>query len=290
VLSTTKACHATPRLHTQLGSNTPLRTNRTLRESHVQHKQPSARASVQDVPRFTLMIWALFICAAVWTLVVGFLALHMGTTSASFVETTNSRLDALAYWNAYGQVSIRYDHDSITGRRDWAAMLIQSIILAPFTLVLHAAEVLVHLSQDETVWRKTATIGSLVDESYLRDEWGNLEKRILFLFKAVIPWVFGNAFSCNLKVWMALLPFCALTLLCGLLVAFAEIVSRMKRSGTQPITYGNVMTLMYLVDEWHPRIFWGDRGEVSPGLRKAGTSNTRLADLNPKCCYIGLTA
>jgi hypothetical protein len=140
------------------------------------------------------------------------------------------------------------------------------------------------------VWRKTATVGSRVDENLLKDQWGTLETRVLFLFKAAIPWAFGNAFSCNLKVWVALLPLCALTLLCGLLVTFTEILSRRERRGTQPTTYGNVMTLMYLVDKWYPRTFWGDKGEVSPGLRKAGTSSTRLADLDPNCIYTGLSA
>jgi hypothetical protein len=287
----TKACLATSRRHTQLEASTPLQLMRTTTESDVQEEQPNARTSVKYIRSFTLLLWALFITVAIWTLVVGFVALRIGSNSASHVKSLTNKVDALAYWNTYGSLSIKYDYDLWTERRDWAGMLIQSFALAPFTLSLHAAEVITHVSRDEAVWRKTATVGALVDGSTLREEWGNLETRVLFLFKAIIPWVFGNALSCNLSVWMALLPLCVLTLLCGLLVAFAERVGRMKRKGTQPTTYGNILTLMYLVDEWdHRRIFWGDKGMERPGVRRAGTSGVRLADLDRKSRYINIAA
>ena len=43
---------------------------------------------------------------------------------------------------------------------------------------------------------------------------------------------------------------------------------------SQPSAYGHLQTLVDLVDEWHPKMYWGHKKD-----NHAGTSSTRLRDV-----------
>lgn len=52
-----------------------------------------------------------------------------------------------------------------------------------------------------------------------------------------------------------------------------------RPSGPQPVAYGNVQTLVDLVDDWgkeHEGLYWGDKGHVACDedgeIRRAGTT------------------
>ncbi|KAJ5703768.1 hypothetical protein N7493_010906 [Penicillium malachiteum] len=74
------------------------------------------------------------------------------------------------------------------------------------------------------------------------------------------------------------------------LAIFTEYLVRRKPQGPQPVTYGDIQRLSQFVDDWdHKRLFWGDKGEIKDGMRRAGTGGSRLSELSPDAKYIGLT-
>jgi hypothetical protein len=111
---------------------------------------------------------------------------------------------------------------------------------------------------------------------------------LTFAFKSITPWVFSMAFNTNLLVYSNLIPLCVLGAIMLLLALFAEYLLRRRTAGVEPCTYGNIFKLAELVDEWHPRIFWGDKGMIDDRIRRAGTASRRLADLDMSMLYINL--
>jgi hypothetical protein len=110
----------------------------------------------------------------------------------------------------------------------------------------------------------------------------------MFAFKSVTPWMFGLAFNTNLFVFSNLIPLAVLGFIMLLLALFSEFLVRWPSKGPQPCTFGNISKLANLVDEWHPRIFWGDKGTIDHRIRKAGTAGRRLADLDMSMLYANL--
>lgn len=68
-----------------------------------------------------------------------------------------------------------------------------------------------------------------------------------------------------------------------------ECLIRHSPKGTQPVAYGDIQRLSYFIDEWdHEVLFWGDKGEVTNEIRKAGTAGCRLPDVRLDVPYFGL--
>lgn len=59
-----------------------------------------------------------------------------------------------------------------------------------------------------------------------------------------------------------------------------------RPKGSIPGCYGNFQRVLGWVDEWnHQKLFWGDKGELVLGLRRAGTSGKRLPELHSNILY-----
>lgn len=112
----------------------------------------------------------------------------------------------------------------------------------------------------------------------------------LMILKSVTQWVFGKAFTADISVIMSLFPLITMAGLFILSAVFTEYLIRRKPKDYQPTTYGDICRLARFIDECDDtRIFWGDKGEVGNGVRRAGTASHRLCDVHPDTPYIGLS-
>ncbi|KAF2673028.1 hypothetical protein BT63DRAFT_145049 [Microthyrium microscopicum] len=251
--------------------------------------QPSMSNYTPLVRSIANIVWTIAAIICVWTAIVGIIAHKSGTTTSEFVEYNAGNNDALSYWQLYGQVGIKFTHDAYLKRRDWLGLIIQCLVLSIITLGLHFVECVCHVWRDEAIWRKAATVGVNPNRGAVLEGIANWPCCVLFFFKTFIHWIFGYAFSTDVFAFMTLLPMVTLAVCFILLVVFVEFLIRWRPRGYQPVTYGDIERLIAFIDEWdHERIFWGDKGELRKGFRKAGTTGHRLGDLVPDKWYRNL--
>jgi len=224
--------------------------------------------------------------AAIWTLIVMGVAIRSSSTTAAYIVENAGRSDIMAYWQFYGQIGIYF---ATTYRRDWLGLIIQTAVQSCVTLGLHCVELLVNVTRDEAVWRKASSRkGSDSKASPIIAAITSGQSITLIAFKSIIQWIFGYAFSANVAAWMNLLPMIVLTVLMLFLALFVEYLARYRPKGPQPVTYGNLQALADLVDDWSPgTIYWGDKGGVG-GVRKAGTADHPLPEIQMDALYSGV--
>jgi len=151
------------------------------------------------------------------------------------------------------------------------------------------------MQRDEKIWRGASTDGVNPDGSLILQGLRTWETWVIFIVKALVPWLFGFGVSCNRNIFFATIPMVVMAALFLILAGFVEWIVRRKPTGTQPAAYGDVRVLGELVDDWgHERIFWGDRRVYNRGVgmeaevRLAGTAGERLADVREGVRYVGL--
>lgn len=252
-------------------------------------RQQPMWAHVSHAKLLTKLIWAVFSVITIWAVVVGVLGKNDGTCSADYVRKVSPVFDFHSFWQKYCRFVVKFAKRTYTNRRDWLGLIIHSLILSIVTLGLHCAEVITELTRDEAIWRKATTSGAHPMAGSIMQGALSWQCWALFVFKCVAPWIFGYALETSLYVIMSLLPLLTLAALFLLLGLLAEFLVRHKPKGPQPATYGNIDALISLIDEWqNGKIFWGDKGEVTETVRRAGTSGQRLADLQMSFLYQGL--
>jgi hypothetical protein len=255
-------------------------------------KQVAIKAYYQHSYWFVIAVWALFGICAIATIIVAVTAEKTDTLSKQWMDESAEVPNSPSpndYWQSFGQVAAPFCHNPFGGRQDWLALIIQCVELSVVIMGLHCAEILVHLWRDESIWRRAATTGADPEMGSITAGLTCLPYGILFAFKFLAPWMFGLGFDANCFLFATFLPVVVLTFLTFLLALFVEFIVRYQPRGSQPATYGHIRTLVSLVDEWqHARIFWGDKGEVSDHIRKAGSGGRRMADLRAENLYVGI--
>jgi len=260
-------------------------------------EQPPMRSLVPAARTITNWVWVIFILHSIFTLVISLIAAKVqNSASIDFVRdyTFPDPIDFRSVWKFFGQVSFGYGVNPTSRmRREWIGLLLQSVAVTILLFGLHLAEVLSGLARDEAMWqRATKKHGTSPDSNMIWENARNWPCAVIFVYKALIPWIFSYAFSCFTYVYMAILPSLTITLLYLMLGVFAEYLMRAKPKGPQPATYGDVRALIALVDEWdHDPMFWGDKGEHGhvQGARVAGTGGSPLGDLQVGVSYTGLS-
>ena len=256
--------------------------------SRPQNTQPSMRQQVPFSRKITYVVWTLFAMVLLWLVLVAAFGSRAGSCTKAYVEQMNYRTDFLAYWQSYCQVAAPYYVDPYFDRRDWLGLIIQCLVISVISLSIHCAELLTDVTRDEFAWRKAMTTGADAGRGALMEGATSWVCWITFAFKSITPWMFGMTFNTNLMVFSNLIPLCVLATLLLLLAIFSEYLVRRHPKGPQPCTYGNISKLASLVDEWHPRMFWGDKGMIDGRIRQAGTAGRRLADLDMSSFYANL--
>jgi hypothetical protein len=239
-----------------------------------------------------MFVWIFFAVFCLLGIIVAILGAKSKSLSSTFVAESGGRLDFLSYIQNYGQISIITNGNPYKIDRGWVDLLLQSLALTVVLGTLHLVEVLTLLVRDERIWRKATTRNGVQPESStLLQAATNWQCWVLTAFKSIIPWIFSYGFICDTIIYFNLIPLCFLAFLFLMLALFAEALIRWEPKGSQPSTYGSIPALLTLVDEWnHKRLYWGQKGEVIDGVGKAGTSGTRLADVQQGLQYSGLRA
>lgn len=266
--------------------------------SHPFASQPSLKALVPNLTRpLTLLLWGAFAIYFLFALIVILLSAKVQHTfSLSSVTETPASPNFPSIFKLFGLVSFKYNRDSTRALRlEWVGLLIQCIAVSPFVFGFHVAETLAGLTRDEATWRRagTSTTGaSLTGKGgILFEQARHWPSGLLFLCKAVVPWVFGYGFSCNSKVFMAVFPLLTVAMIFLGVACLGEYLVRWSPKGPQPATYGDIRSLGELVDDWtHDPLFWGDKGvdENTPGVRVAGIAGEKLRVVREGCLYSGL--
>ncbi|KAK6434404.1 hypothetical protein LTR95_009408 [Oleoguttula sp. CCFEE 5521] len=180
----------------------------------------------------------------------------------------------------YGTVWSRWTlHASLTqlGVR-LVTLLIFVALQSPLTFALHCSELLVNLWRDEDYWRTATTRrgARLRGYSSVKATLTSWQSVLLFIFKSLLHWILGLSISIDALV----------SIFCVCFASFMTYLSLAKPLGTQPATFGHVQTILDLVDEWHPTIYWGHKGE-NDGICHAGTSAHKLPGVRWNGLYSG---
>lgn len=288
-LATARACQ-----HLLHGTE-PNRIRQPLKLSLTTPKQPSMRKLAPTSRTITNCIWAVFALQALLTIAVSITASIQGLTSIEPLRQPDGSINPLDVWKDFGQVIARYNRQFKKYRLEWAGLLIQSCFLSIPLLALHLADVLAGLARDEAIWRRAATTGASPDSNSFLDGLRSWPTCCVFVFKAIVPWIFSFGVTCVVRLSLTIFPLLTVALLFLVLAGCAEYVVRVEPKGPQPSTYGDVQALAGLVDDWGDdgdgRIFWGEKGLYKVEgvhVRLAGTAGRRLADLQPALMYAGL--
>lgn len=173
----------------------------------------------------------------------------------------------------------------------FAALLFTVLIQSFLTIGAHCAELQVILARDEMIWRSISTQkGSKACVSAISSALGSWQSFILMCFKPLIHWFYGLAMYVDYGGGIVMFgpQITYLVLLWAVFVGFVWFVSCRKPVGYLPATYGHLKTMVDIVDEWHPAMFWGDKGMTDLGCRHAGTSASRLPPVDPSAWYMGI--
>lgn len=256
-------------------------------------RQPAMCTLVPDTRKIANGIWAIFGLYSILAIVNAAIAVKdRDTFNMDFVNGYRGRADWSSPWRFFGEITFTYSDNSFKYRREWIGLLIQCAAIAVLLFGLHLAEVLGGLARDEATWRRATTgQGTSQQSSMLLETLRSWPSCVIFVYKALVPWIFSYGFSCLTRVFLNFYPLLTIALLFFALALFAEYLIRVQPRGPQPATYGDVQALVALVDDWdYKTLFWGDKGvsKNDSGVRVAGIAGRRLADLQPGVMYQGL--
>lgn len=157
------------------------------------------------------------------------------------------------------------------GGANMLLVLVVGLIQSPYTLWLHACELVTILSRDESMWRRASRRGGKVSMPPLVAVVASRVSAFLIVTKVVIHWLFGNMFSPGTQE-TALFFTQAVYFNMSLFLppVFITYLVFRRRSGPQPVAFGHLQTLCDLADKWdNKRVFGGDKGDIH-GVGHAG--------------------
>lgn len=250
--------------------------------SFPRERQPSMLSILPNACRIRFIIWSIFGVFAIWS---GTLAV-IDYKSDGWSTMNNNTFDR---WKYFGNQTFLYADGNHLLRQDFIGLVIQICAQSFICFNLHCVELLFNVSRDEAIWRKAGSVGIKMNSSPIKSFTTNWQSPVLMASKSLIQWVFGYAFRVDILIYMSLLPQVTMTGLYLILSIFTECLIRHRPNGPQPVTYGDIQRLSFLIDEWdHEVLFWGDKGEVTNGIRKAGTAGCRLSDIRLNAPYFGI--
>jgi hypothetical protein len=246
----------------------PLNTISSNQLDHGMKKlQYSAREMIPAARRITTLLWIFTASLVAATTIVAIVATRRGLTTPAYVAELAATLDISSFWEWYGSMWIRYaDAESYilshAENYDGATIVLQSSIQVPITLVLHYVGLLFDVIGDEMIWRRASSEkGVKVDPGIVTSTLQKWPGLILFLFKGLAQWIYGSVFHMDSILVVAMIPMVTLTLLFLLLSTFAEVLSRWRPKGEQPVTFGSLALLeTYMDDLEGDTVFW--KGEM----------------------------
>lgn len=260
--------------------------------------QPSAYQTNRKI-RWVLLVTGVGMFAiTIWAIIITKLAYYnQSGTSWSFLPSTPDPFGTAESDNpsAFNPSIDLYffaaNGDYLTELEILNTLLFTLAIQSFLTVGLHCAELQVTLLRDEHIWRTIATpTGSDPDLSTTKSALKSWPYLLLGTFKIAIHWMYGMAMFVNYGggIFMLAPQLVYLMILWFLFLGFLYFITRRRPVGYLPATYGHIKSMMKIVDEWHGRMFWGDKGMDEQGIRHAGTSDHPLPHLEADALYTGL--
>lgn len=156
------------------------------------------------------------------------------------------------------------------------------------TLGLHCAELVVTMSRDEDIWRTLYTKSGYTPNSALLVVLKSPKSLLLLALKPFVHWLYSLSLTYYFEWGIFIRPpqilYMALSVL--VLAVFCTILCFVRPRGPQPAAFGNIQTLVDLVDCYGRRMWWGHKGSVN-GVSHAGTATTPLPKLHEGEWYAG---
>ncbi|KAG1742107.1 hypothetical protein EDB19DRAFT_1970351 [Suillus lakei] len=119
---------------------------------------------------------------------------------------------------------------------------------------------------------------------------------VLFVVKPFLHWMFGYSFAVSdyavngnlgtLTVHMFTAQIWNLCIALAIFACFFTVVALRRPHGPRPATYGHLQTLVNLVDEWSPVMWWGHKEDGIPYCH-SGMGDHPLPDVKMDCVYAG---
>jgi len=285
--------------------------------------QPSFKSISTSAGRLTIYMWVVTILAAGWSIAMALVSRKYSVEGGGIGKSwllkdtftwTIHPLENLNTYSIYMDPASYSNGPHITlGWQLFCAILFLCVVQGLQTLGLHCAELVVNVTRDEKIWRKTnvrpnhyKVLQKFVNKSKDEQSLGSTalssalhswEYAILFCFKPALHWIMGQSFSLLVltkepqddsvdigppsMVHFALVypRLVIYTILAIVLALFITYLALRRPQGPQPATWGHIQTLADLIDDWSPDengcFWWGDKGVNDVGIRHAGTSSDK---------------
>ncbi|KZT27064.1 hypothetical protein NEOLEDRAFT_1146935 [Neolentinus lepideus HHB14362 ss-1] len=141
----------------------------------------------------------------------------------------------------------------------WALMAMVGLQGVILTTAFTIATMLNSVTRDETLWKEAATKhGSDEFPSTLKMLFPNWKSITVHIAKPVLHWFFGMAAE-----------------------IFTVSARRIKYDSPQLSAFGHLQTLVDLVDEWHPKMYWGHK---CIGSKQIALSSAVAMCYGDRCC------
>ncbi|KAL9088210.1 MAG: hypothetical protein Q9165_006337 [Trypethelium subeluteriae] len=263
-------------------------------------KQANALRAVPHLRWSIAALWLIFGLTFIWAIVIVIISryghIHSETINVqffgSFAGSASQNSPVVPFYHAWGGDTVS-DGKIVAG--SISALFITLALQIPFTLSLHAAELVMHVYIDEQIWRKASVLPGL---TYMQTPIGNIvgffgtwQTLFLFILNPVTHWLFGIAvFETKGTMYMSWEGLLYLAIPLAVLAVLVTWLAVQKPGGPQPAAYGHLQTLADLVDCWvegSEKMHWGDKGlDNLATARIAGTSSRRLEPITLNAVYL----
>ncbi|KAL9078856.1 MAG: hypothetical protein Q9157_002226 [Trypethelium eluteriae] len=220
-------------------------------------KQANALRAVPHLRWSIAALWLIFAITFIWAIIIIIISryghIHSETINiqffGSFAGSASQNSPVVPFYHAWGGDTVS-DGKIVAG--SISALFITLALQIPFTLSLHAAELVMHVYVDEQIWRKASTLSGL---TYMQTPIGNIvgffgtwQTLFLFILNPVTHWLFGVAvFETKGTMYMSWEGLLYLAIPLALLAVVVTCVAVQKPRGPQPAAYGHLQTLVDLI-------------------------------------------
>ncbi|KZP12309.1 hypothetical protein FIBSPDRAFT_679307, partial [Athelia psychrophila] len=208
--------------------------------------QPSAWQSHPVVWKVVICFWLLCFACAIW---------------GGWVLIPNSKTVMF---------NIAYNVDPAGGMEIWPTIFASFVAAqGALTFGLHCVELNVNIMRDESQWRRASTSSGMAMSSPIMAVLGSWPNVSLLVAKPTLHWLFGLAMAMIATCDPLNDPLLTISIvnrpqqiwnLSGALLIVAVVVTCLALyhpRGVQPATFGNIQTIVNVIDIWAPKIWWG---------------------------------
>jgi hypothetical protein len=273
-------------------------------------RQSNLRKAIPVVDWFVALAWLLVALVVAWTIAIIFVTKNTQDLSGGggpweflFTWSGHNVTDVIPS-NQFNVVSLTLFSTRLRAFTTLQGQFVLAILFVCAvqclqTIGLHCSELIVNVSRDEDFWRQAGMrtqkeqsfgSGARLESPAFFSALQNWRYAVLFTLKAALHWLLGQSLvpsfeygSYSFSVAGFDMNHSRLLVYTGTVFGFAVYITYLairRPFGPQPATWGHIQTLADLIDDWtlgeDGRLWWGDKGAQSGGVRHAGTSGRKI--------------